>query len=604
MQNSQEISALNSTQVKLLNDLLASLNDDQKLWLGGYLTGLNESTRNVLNLLNGVSPGAQIPIADKIENHKSLTVLYGTRSGNAQKAAIKVQAIAQQAGVSCKMVSLNDYNPKNIKKEKHILLTVSTDGEGEPPVAAEEFYNYIMGKKAPKLASLKYSVLALGDKSYQHFCKIGIDIDTRLQELGAKSLNKRVDCDIDFEEDTAKWANECIETYKEIAPEAISSGAISFVSNKTESNFSKANPYKAQMLDRINLNGKGSGKSTYHIEFDLEDSGIAFTPGDALGVVCRNEEKLVDDLLKATNIKADTSISIGNSEKAIRDALIEDYEISTLTPPVIESYAEISNNSELSKLVSNKAKLSDYIYGRDFVDLIGEFPVKIDADILSKVLRKLQPRLYSIASSYNANPDEVHLTVGAVRYKRSKRNRFGVCSNFLADIQDDLPVSIYIDENISFRLPKDNSTPIIMVGAGTGIAPYRAFLQERSLNTSQGKSWLFFGDRKFSTDFLYQLEWQRYLKNKQLTKMDVAFSRDQKEKLYVQHKLLENKKEIFKWIEEGANIYVCGDKNTMANDVKDAFRQIVKSQAEFSDEKAAEYIKDLRKQNRYHEDVY
>ncbi len=604
MQNSQETLALNTAQAKLLNDLLVTLSNEQKLWLGGYLTGLNESTKNVLNVLNSLSPGGQIATDLQVESQNQLTILFGTRSGNAQKVAKTAQSVAQQAGISCKTVSLNEYNPKSIKKEKHLLLAVSTDGEGEPPVAAEEFYNYIMGKKAPKLEGLHYSVLALGDKSYQHFCKIGKDLDSRLQELGAKPFNTRVDCDIDFEDDATKWAQECIETYKKTAPEAKSSGTIPIVEAKPESSYTRATPYKTQILDRIRLNGKGSGKSTYHIELDIEDSGIVYTPGDAIGVVCRNDEKQVETLLKTSNLKADELVNINGSEKSLHDALIEDYEISILAPPVVESYAELSKNGELKKIIEDKSKLSEYVYGRDIIDLIEEFPSKLDAGQLSGVLRKLQPRLYSIASSYNNNPDEVHLTVGAVQYKHGKRNKFGVCSNYLANISDDLPVSIYVDENISFRLPQDSSTPIIMVGAGTGIAPYRAFMQERSLNAANGKSWLLFGDRNFTTDFLYQIEWQKYLKNKQLTRMDVAFSRDQREKIYVQHKLLDNKKEIFKWIEEGANIYVCGDKNAMANDVKNAFRDIVKSQAGFSDDKAAEYIKDLRKQNRYHEDVY
>lgn len=600
---SQQLAALNPEQKKLVSNLLSNLNFEQKLWLGGYLTGLNQSTSEVLEVLAKFGAGQSFAATDVKDTRASLSVLFGTRSGNAQKVAKNVMAMAQEKGVLCKLVNLNEYNPKQIRKEEHVFIIVSTDGEGDPPVAAEEFYNYIMGKKAPKLEQLKYSVLALGDKSYQHFCKIGKDIDARLKELGASSIAERIDCDVDFEDDAERWAESSLQSYIEIAPKSVAQASQSIVVS-TDKAYSQKSPYKAPILERLNLNGRGSGKATYHIEFDIEDSGITYSPGDAVGVMCHNNKKLVEELIKKVKLNADTPVKTGEKEKPLQEALTEDFEITTLTLPVVKAYAGLSKNPDLNNLVEDQSKLTEYVYGRDLIDLIEEFPVKLTTEQLVSVLRKLQPRLYSIASSYNANPDEVHLTVGSVKYQRNKRNHFGVCSNFLIDIPDDQPVPIYIDENISFRLPEDNSTPIIMIGPGTGIAPFRAFIQERSLTSGFGKSWLFFGDRNFTTDFLYQAEWLKYIKNKILTRMDVAFSRDQKNKIYVQHKLLENKREIYKWMEEGANIYVCGDKDKMAPDVKLAFRQIVKSEAGFSDEKAEDYIKQLRKQNRYHEDVY
>jgi sulfite reductase (NADPH) flavoprotein alpha-component len=603
MKLTQQNNLLSPQQSKLINELLQKLNSEQKLWLGGYLTGLNESTQEFLNILNDA--GKQVHIAPAtVSDGPRLSILYGTRSGNAQKVAKMACSLAESKGVRVQLVNLNDYNPKDIKKESYVFVIVSTDGEGEPPITAEEFYHYIMGKKAPGLGHLRYSVLALGDSSYQHFCKIGRDIDARLLELGAKQLSPRVDCDVDFTDKSNEWATEGIRSFLETVP----SGTVRVAEHQkgmaNKVSYGKKNPYQATVLERINLNGRGSTKRTWHIELSLEESDITYQPGDALGVVCHNQEALVDEFFSVTGFNPESTVKTNSGEDSFRNSLIFNYELSTLTPQVAESYAMLVRNKDLIRLAEDKDELFKFTHSRDIVDLVREYPAKTDMDGFLAIMRKIQPRLYSIASSYQANPDEVHLTVGEVEYLFGRRKHQGTCSFMLSRLSDDKKVPVYIDENISFRLPEDPSVPIIMIGAGTGVAPYRAFLQERELVGSVGKNWLVFGERNFTVDFLYQTEWQKYLKNNVLTRMDVAFSRDQVSKIYVQDKLIENRKELFAWIEEGAHIYLCGDKNNMAHDVKQALQQIIAIEAGFTEEKATEYFRQLRKHNRFHEDVY
>jgi sulfite reductase (NADPH) flavoprotein alpha-component len=595
---------LDNEQIDLLSQLLNTLNNDQKIWLGGYLSGINESTGALLQLLGKQN---DIPtLSPSVNTQSVLKILYGTRSGNAQKVALKANKKAEALGLNVRIENLSDYNPKELKKEKNLLIVVSTDGEGEPPVAAEEFYKYIHSKKAPALTDLKYSVLALGDSSYQHFCKTGKDIDEQLNKLGGQAFYERIDCDLDFEEKAGKWIDESLEIFAKENKESSSLLSIG-QSNVTESKseHTQETPFQAPVLDKVLLNGRGSSKETFHYEFAIEDSGISYTPGDSLGVYSTNDTRLVDAVLNKTKLNENEKIVVGKDEKTLREALTHNYELTRITPPLVKSYAQLANSSKLDKLVADTNNLEAYLWGRDVLDLLEEYPVSFDTKTLFTTLRKLQPRLYSIASSYNANPDEVHITVAKVNYYRSERDRFGVCSGFLSDrMDDDAEIPIYIDENIGFRLPTDPSTPIIMIGAGTGVAPYRAFLQERELAQKSGKSWLFFGERNFNTDFIYQTEWQKFMKKGVLSNLNVAFSRDQKQKVYVQNKLIQQKKDVYKWIQEGAHIYVCGDKNTMAKDVRAALLHIIETEGGYKSDRAQEYLKQLRKENRFQEDVY
>jgi sulfite reductase (NADPH) flavoprotein alpha-component len=591
-------------QLKEINDFIKQLNPDQKLWLGGYLSGLNESTYSILKLLQ--SSGQQKFESNNSQQNDSsgLLILYGTRSGNSLKVAKNTLAIAESKGLVARLASLNEYDPKSIKKESTVFIVISTDGEGEPPLAAEEFYNYLMSKKITGLKNLKYSVLALGDSTYQHFCKIGRDIDERLLNLGAFQIHKRVDCDSDFEVSSEEWANEAVIAFLKQQPQISVSANTPVREGIKDVTPCRANPFHAQLLERINLNGKGSTKRTWHMEFDIEESNLVFQPGDALGVLCYNNQPLVNEVIALTGYKAESLIKKDGEERLLHEVLTHDFELSNITGQTVEAYAKLTNNNDLLKLCSHKDKLFKYVYGRDIVDLLNDYPAKIDLDSFLSILRKLQPRLYSIASSYNANPEEVHLLVREVEYFANKRKHRGCCSYMLSMFPEDEKVPIYVDENISFRLPEDSATPVIMIGSGTGIAPYRSFLQEIELKSLDNKTWLFFGERNFATDFLYQLEWQKYLKNKTLTRMDIAFSRDQASKIYVQNKLAENSKELYKWIEEGAYIYLCGDKNSLARDVKQTLLEIVAKEGGLNHDKATDYFRILRKEGRFQEDVY
>lgn len=602
--NGINISALDNKQAALLNQLLSSLNSEQKLWLGGYLSGLNESTNTLLKLLNSEPTRLGSTSTPVKSSAGELLIMFGTRSGNSKKLADKTSKHAANLNLNTRLVDLNDYDPKKLKKEKNIVLIVSTDGEGEPPVAVEEFYNYLFSKKAPALKDLNYSVLALGDKTYKHFCKIGKDIDERLNELGANRFSERVDCDLDFEEDASKWITESILKHQEsLGDTAIPAQGLSIPELPTETG-TKESPYKAEVVNKILLNGSGSTKKTWHIELSIEDSGIQYKPGDSLGILCHNNLLFVEEIIIKLGLDKNETVTTYKGEVSLQEAIQKYYEISRLVPSMVIELAKLINNEKLTTLANDAVFLDEYCFGRDVLDLFLDYAINPTAQELIGYLRKLQARLYSISSSHSYNEDEVHLTVSQVEYETNKRKRKGVCSNFLAEIKEEDFAEIYIDENISFRLPEDPNTPVIMIGAGTGVAPYRAFLQERSLSDVKAKNWLFFGERNFTTDFIYQTEWQRYAKNGLLSNIDLAFSRDQKDKIYVQHKLLENSKEVYKWIGEGAHIYVCGDKLTMAKDVKSALLEIFRNEGGYSAGGAEDFYRKLRREKQLQEDVY
>ncbi|AKS38175.1 sulfite reductase [NADPH] flavoprotein alpha-component [Anoxybacillus gonensis] len=583
-------SPFNEEQVELLNRLWPTLNSAQKLWLSGYLAATE-------------SVGA---LQQEASATKEVTVLYGSQTGNAQKLAEKVGETLKHRGFHVTVSSMLDFKPNELKKINTLLLVVSTYGEGEPPDNALSFYEFLRSKRAPKLDHLRFSVLALGDTSYEHFCKTGKDFDKRLEELGGKRLYERVDCDVDYEEKAAKWLEGVLGELDKQG--AISVATTSSAQAKPTTIYSRKHPFQAEVLENINLNGRGSNKETRHIELSLEGSGLVFEPGDALGVFPKNDPELVDWMIAEMKWSSETLVSVEENDEPLREALLSRLEITVLTEPLLQKLAEFSKNREFHALLSEEqeAKRKDYMKGRDVLDVLRDFgPWEMTPQQFVSSLRKLQPRFYSIASSLLAYPDEVHMTVGAVRYEAHGRLRKGVCSTFCAErlhIGDKLPV--FVHQNPNFKLPKDTHTPIIMIGPGTGVAPFRAFMQEREAIGAKGKSWLFFGDQHFVTDFLYQTEWQTWLKNGVLTKMDVAFSRDTKEKVYVQHRMMEQSKELFRWLEEGAAVYVCGDKQRMARDVHETLIQIIAKEGQMTSERAEAYVADMQKQKRYQRDVY
>lgn len=592
-----ELNPLNNDQLKALEQLSQGLGKEQLIWLNGYFQGLAGIQRNGHAVRT--ETGHAVQSVEKIP----LTVLYGTHTGRCKNLAEKLCKIATTRGIDCKIHPMDDYRTKQLKEEKNLFIIVSTHGEGEPPEMAEDFHEFMTGKRLPKLTGLNYSVLALGDKSYKLFCQTGINIDHALQKAGATGIHPIVTCDVDFEEDATNWIEAVVGELAKKAP-AQEHASITLGQQAESKTYTKKNPFKATVLDKTRITGRDSDKEVYHLEISLDDSGITYEPGDSLGVITENPPQLVKQIIEKLEIDQSESVETKEGQVSFEEALKHYFELSVLTRDTIQKYADKTQNEEVQKILTNDQLLDQYLYGHDILDLLSEFPHQFNATSFIELLRPLPSRLYSISSSQAAVENEVHITVSRVNYKNKGRERLGACSSFLADrIELDDELLVYIEKNPNFRLPQ-NGSPIIMVGAGTGIAPYRAFLQEREINNQKGNSWLFFGDRRFSSDFLYQLEWQKLLKKGYLDKIDLAFSRDQEEKIYVQHKLKENQKELFNWLENGANFYLCGDMKYMAKDVQQTLLEIIQLQGGLTPEKAKAYFKKLKKEKRFQADVY
>jgi len=601
------ISPLSAEQLELFTRLTGSLNKEQLAWVSGYLSGLSAQNPSINSLETdekAVTPNEQ----------NALTILYGSRTGNGEGLAKKAQKLATDFGIQVTLKSMANYKVRELQSEKNLLVIVSTHGEGVPPFAARELHDFIYSKRAPKLDGVNFAVLALGDSSYFHFCKTGKDFDEQLEKLGAKRLVSRVACDVDFEDTAENWLKSTLPAFAsgetqtaKTAPQFRLAGVSQQAKKETEiGGYSKKNPFSAPVFEKILLHGKGSKRQTLHIELSTENApGLEYEPGDAAGVLPVNSVELIGEVLAETGLNAGEIVTVNGSKKNLEEALYRDVELSKITVDVVARYLAIAPDEKLQKLSEDSEKFKEYLDGRDIVDLLHDFPYDIDAENLIKILRPLQPRYYSISSSPKAFPGELHLTVGVVNYENAGREKRGTCSTFLSEVGvEDEKVPVFIESNPGFRLPEDDETPIIMVGAGTGIAPYRAFVQHRELADKPGKSWLFFGNRNFETEFLYQTEWHDFLKTGALTNMDVAFSRDGDKKVYVQDRLLEKAPEVYKWLEEGAHFYICGDMKNMARHVQDTLVKIVEKEGIMSKEHAQEYVNNLEKDRRLQLDVY
>ena len=601
------ISPLSAEQLELFTRLTGSLNKEQLAWVSGYLSGLSAQNPSINSLETdekAVTPNEQ----------NALTILYGSRTGNGEGLAKKAQKLATDLGIQVTLKSMANYKVRELQSEKNLLVIVSTHGEGVPPFAARELHDFIYSKRAPKLDGVNFAVLALGDSSYFHFCKTGKDFDEQLEKLGAKRLVSRVACDVDFEDTAENWLKSTLPAFAsgetqtaKTAPQFRLAGVSQQAKKETEiGGYSKKNPFSAPVFEKILLHGKGSKRQTLHIELSTENAlGLEYEPGDAAGVLPVNSVELIGEVLAETGLNAGEIVTVNGSKKKLEEALYRDVELSKITVDVVARYLAIAPDEKLQKLSEDSEKFKEYLDGRDIVDLLHDFPYDIDAENLIKILRPLQPRYYSISSSPKAFPGELHLTVGVVNYENAGREKRGTCSTFLSEVGvEDEKVPVFIESNPGFRLPEDDETPIIMVGAGTGIAPYRAFVQHRELADKPGKSWLFFGNRNFETEFLYQTEWHDFLKTGALTNMDVAFSRDGDKKVYVQDRLLEKAPEVYKWLEEGAHFYICGDMKNMARHVQDTLVKIVEKEGIMSKEHAQEYVNNLEKDRRLQLDVY
>jgi len=579
----------------LLENLQKSLSKEEQLWLSGYLFAL--SRKSIETDSSNLT----------IKSLPEVVILYGTQTGNSKKVARLIEERVSSLGFKCTLIDMNEYQPKKLAQQKLLFIAVSTYGDGEPPASAESLYNFIFSNRCPQLNQLNYAIIGLGDRSYPLFCKTGIDFDQQLEKLGAKRICERLDLDVDYEDQAINH----IEIIKEkLTQDYLKGSTTSFPKNTsngiTQNHiYDRKHPFEAEVIEKIQLNGRGSDKETWHIELALNNSGLNYKPGDSIGIYPINNPNLVNLVLECTQIDGQTPVEWNHDLLPFYKVLSSQLELSLIETNFL-SYLQKKTNSEvLSSILSDPKQLKSYIYGRDIIDVLKEFPSEWTASELTGLLRPIQPRMYSIASSLLSSEDELHVLIGAVRYNSNGRNRLGTTSTWLADsiVMGD-KVRIFIEENEYFKLPENSETPLIFIGAGTGIAPFRAFAHELEENKKGNPTWLFFGNPHFSTDFLYQTEWQRFIKNKAITTISTAWSRDQEEKIYVQNKLRENKAELFNWIESGARIYVCGDKNKMAKDVEAALLDIVVSEGGKSQSEAKEYLLNLKKVRRYIEDIY
>ncbi|MBZ5875863.1 assimilatory sulfite reductase (NADPH) flavoprotein subunit [Chromohalobacter israelensis] len=594
---SESNSPLSADQAHRLNAALADLDARQRAWLQGYLAGLDAQ-----------APGSEASAASSASSPgEPLTVLFGSQTGNAEGVAEQAAARARERGLEVELKDMASFGKQDLKRATRLMAVVSTQGDGDPPDGALGFYELLAGRKAPRLGEdHHFAVLGLGDASYEYFCESGKVLDSRLESLGAQRLCARVDADVDYEDTASQWIESTLAAFAELAgASAPTDGGGAASAERAAATYSRSHPFQAEVLEVQPLNTEDSDKQTLHVELSLEESGLEYLPGDAVGIVPQNDPDYVDELLAALRLDGEAPLEEG---RRLRDALLRDFEITTLTRPFLNQWAEISDDAELRRLLDEESRdeLRDWLQGRHIIDVLERFPVEgVEAESFIRALRKLPPRLYSIASSQAAAPDEVHLTVGVVRYETHGRARNGVATTYLADrVKPGDQVPIYIDHNKHFKLPDDDSAPVVMIGPGTGVAPFRAFLQEREARDASGDNWLFFGDRRRRSDFLYQAEWLQWRKTGLLTRLDVAFSRDQQDKVYVQDRLREQAATLYEWLQAGAYLYVCGDADRMAPDVHQALLDVIREQGGHDEEAAAEYLRDLQQQKRYQRDVY
>ena len=586
---------LATEQAVRLTTFAAGLTPDELLWSSGFLAGMAAASGAAL------PAGATTP-AVAAEPAGRLTILYGSQTGNGQRLAEELAVQAAQRSVSARVVNMADYRVQDIKKETAVAIIVSTHGDGDPPDDAEALHEYLGGERAPTLDKLHFSVLALGDSSYPYFCKTGADFDTMLEAQGATRLGARVDCDLDYAEQARNWSDATLVAARELLGEP-TAGAAPTLHAVPGTRFSADNPLPAEIVVNQKITGRGSSKDVRHLEFDITDAGLRFEPGDALGVIVANPPTLVDEFLDVLGLDGEARIDAND----VRTLLGERYELTVASRAFVERYAALAASEALTALLTENAReqLAAYLAERQIIDIVREHPSQPTADAFIACLRALKPRLYSIASSPLVSADEVAVTVAAVRYEAFGREHWGAASTHLADRSAVGDVrGVYVEPNPRFRLPDDPSAPIIMIGPGTGVAPFRAFLQHRAASGADGRNWLVFGDRQSREDFLYQLDWARYRKQGLLTRMDVAFSRDQAEKVYVQDRLREQAADIRAWLADGAYLYVCGDASQMAPDVHDALVDILAAGDGGSREAGEAALKDLRRAGRYQRDVY
>ncbi len=585
---------LTPEQLARLQSSIGDFTPHQLAWLSGYFWGMVNQAPAI------GATAAEVPAASAI------TIISASQTGNARRLSEGLRDDLLQAGLTANLVNAGDYKFKQIAQESLLLLVVSTQGEGEPPEEAIALHKYLFSKKAPALSSTAFAVFGLGDTSYENFCQSGKDFDSRFEALGGERLLARVDADVEYQDDATHWREQIVALLKARVPTASQPVASAFASSGTlVSAYSKEKPYAAELLSDQKITARTSDKDVRHIEIDLGDSALAYQPGDALGVWYENSPELVIELLSYVELNGEEPVTLKGETVTLADALLKHYELTQNTAAIVEKYAEFVRAPLFAALLDDKSQLQVYAHNTPIVDMFRGSPAPLTSEQLLGLLRPLTPRLYSIASSQAEVGSEVHITVGVVRYEIDGTPRTGGASGYLADIlHPEDNVRVFIEHNDNFRLPKNPETPVIMIGPGTGIAPFRAFMQEREAIGASGDNWLFFGNPHFTDDFLYQVEWQRYVKEGLLTRFDLAWSRDQQQKVYVQHKIKDRGEEVWRWLSRGAHIYVCGDANHMAKDVELALLEVIAEHGAMDAEQADEFLSELRLEKRYQRDVY
>ncbi len=566
-------------------------NEAQQAWLGGFFAGMHS------HILQSAG-------ANDTANARKITILYGSQTGNSEAVAHDAAQSAKAHGLNPSILSMDEMEAADLAKVEYLLIITSTYGEGEMPDNAQTLWSAVSTNDALELSHMQYAVLALGDTSYDLFCQAGIDWDERLEKLGAKRLYERIDCDVDFDEAAESWISNTIP----LMADGTTSLTIDSQATSSVAKYGRKNPFPGKLIANRLLTSKNSSKEIRHYEISIAGSDLSYEAGDALNIIPSNCPQLVADIISAIGCSGDEDEPVKGELMPLRDALRDYFEIKLPSKELIDEIAKRSGDQELNTLLQSgdKDKLADYLWGRDTLDLLLQFPdMQFSAAEFLALLKPLQHRAYSISSSGKAHPETVHLTIGSVRYHSFGRDHKGVCSTYLADLANaDTPIRCFFSPNKVFRVPEDNDLPMIMVGPGTGIAPFRAFLQEREFRQAKGINWLFFGDRNAATDFIYQDEIEALQTKGVLTKLDLAFSRDQAEKIYVQDRMREKGAELFALLEQGGYFYVCGDAYRMAKDVDKALHDVIATEGNLSAEQAAEYVNQMKKDKRYVRDVY
>lgn len=595
MQNAAQRAVQNTTgpldghQFSRLTQAIQGLTADQLSWASGYLAGV-------------AALPAQAPEAT---DTPWLTILYASQGGNARSVAEALASDATERGLAPRLVSAEQYRPRDLSKEKLLIVVICTQGEGEPPESARELFRHLNGKKAPTLDGMQFAVFGLGDSSYEFFNQAGRDLDERLRALGASGVAERIDADVDFEQPAQAWNTEILRLAEKALP-ADEARIIPLQCNAVApvARHDRNHPFTAEVLDNRRISTPDALSSVHHLALEIDPAAIRYQPGDTLGVLFRNDLALVEDLLALTGLSGDAAVDLQGQSTSLSEALLGRLELTQLHPTVVTAWAEVSGNADLRSLQDQRERLRRFAGEHQLVDLLKAYPAEIDPARLVELLRPLQPRLYSIASSQATFDDEVHLTVATLQFQAHGRDHLGGASGHLTRrLAEGDSQSVYVAENPGFRLPPDGDTPIIMVGAGTGIAPFRAFLQEREVQGSSGRNWLVFGNRHFHRDFLYQTDWLAHRKAGRLQRISLAFSRDSADRPYVQDRLREEGAQVWRWLDEGARLYVCGGL-AMEKSVREALQQIALAHGGLGHDAAAEFVEDLQAQGRYLKDVY